>query len=243
MSHGDWQGFLTAQGFNMFAWLRVEDIDAPEGLLPPWARSMCLVGSGGQALWGAFQRFLLEHPDWLDRADPLDDYTTHSMTHLLQELGPPHPTELSPLSQGGRCEVFYPFTRGAVLDFVELASLAGWGRSGPLGLAVHPVFGPWYGLRAAFVFDFACPEEALARPIGSICDGCEAPCVHACPVRAVTRAGWDTSLCFAWRRSEADCKERCHSRLACPIGTEHQYTKAQLAFHMRHILKWLEEGS
>jgi methylmalonic aciduria homocystinuria type C protein len=80
---------------------------------------------------------------------------------------------------------------------------------------VHPVFGPWIGLRAAAVLDVDAP--AGAPPLAPL--PCR-DCAHACePAFARALGAGD-----AWRAWLA-------VRDACPVGRTHRYGEAQLRYH------------
>ena len=77
--------------------------------------------------------------------------------------------------------VYFPFDGAEpLIPFQRLGRAAGLGGPGPLGLQIHPVFGPWWAYRALVVVDRALPPRP---PIGDGCAGCDAPCVAACPAQ------------------------------------------------------------
>jgi epoxyqueuosine reductase QueG len=126
--------------------------------------------------------------------------------------------------------VYFPFDGAEpLIPFQRLGRAAGLGGPGPLGLQIHPTFGPWWAYRALVVVDRALPARA---PIGDGCAGCDAPCVGACPAHAVARTGFLVAACHARRLEAEACRLSCAARIACVRGPEHRYTDAQLAFHM-----------
>src|SRR6185437_16285740 len=100
----------------------------------------------------------------------------------------------------------------------------------PLGLQIHPRFGPWWAYRGLIVLDRPLPP---APPPGDGCAGCPAPCVAACPAGAVGRAGFAVAACHARRLVAEPCRLSCDARLACVRGPEHRYREVELAFHIR----------
>jgi hypothetical protein len=95
---------------------------------------------------------------------------------------------------------------------------------------LHPVYGPWMGLRAAcFTTEGLTPTGPLGAP--SPCEGCAAPCAAACPGRAMRGPAMDWRWCTLHRASTADCLDQCHSRAACPEGAPHRYPPAATAWH------------
>jgi hypothetical protein len=96
------------------------------------------------------------------------------------------------------------------VDFLALGRLVGLGSPGPSGLLIHPVHGPWWALRGAWLVDAPVdPYVAPARP----CEGCAAPCVggwgHAGDVRLATP----------------------ETRGRCVVGQASRYDDDQIAFH------------
>lgn len=160
--------------------------------------------------------------------DPLDHHTTETVTRLLGAVFGPH-----------EFAVRFPFLEQAgegPLPIQRIARAAGLPPPGPLGLQIHPTYGPWWAYRAFAVvrvpFD---TEQALAAP----CDGCPAPCVPACLGAAVHLDGLDARACMTHRLRDPACGPSCAARLACPVGSAHRYPGPQLAYHMNASLVWL----
>jgi epoxyqueuosine reductase QueG len=183
------------------------------------ARSAVVVGSGGGAF---FDRFAASAPEARDGAPhPLDRYTRRVVEAAAAAA-------LAP--RGVAYALYYPFD-GALplIPFQRLGRAAGLGGPGPLGLQIHPVYGPWWAYRALVVVDRAFPA---APPPGDGCAGCDAPCVAACPAGAVARAGFAVAACHARRLTAEPCRLSCAARIACVRGPEHRYRDEELAFHM-----------
>ena len=74
------------------------------------------------------------------------------------------------------------------------------------------------------------------------CNQCsDAPCITICPADALS--GHDASLkaCLDYRlTSDSRCKDRCFSRLACPVAAEHKYSMAQLNYHYLRSMQTIE---
>jgi hypothetical protein len=137
--------------------------------------------------------------------------------------------------------LFFPFTSSLpALPFQRLGRAAGIGAPGPLGLQIHPSYGPWWAYRAllalalegeaAALVEAPIDVERLPGPIG--CEGCDAPCVAACPAGAVRLAGFSIGGCHAHRRVAPECQRSCIARIRCVRGPEQRYSDEQLAFHM-----------
>jgi hypothetical protein len=186
--------------------------------LLPGAAGALIAGGGGRRFFEGF----LAAPEARDgQSDPLDRYTARVVADRVARA----------LAAGAvRFAIGHPFDRDPVIPFQRLGRAAGLGGPGPLALQIHPVFGPWWAYRALIVVDR--PLAPAAAP-GDGCAGCPAPCVSACPGRAVSRAGFDVGACHAHRLADVACQPSCAARLACIRGPEHRYTDQQLAFHMR----------
>jgi methylmalonic aciduria homocystinuria type C protein len=97
------------------------------------------------------------------------------------------------------------------VPFQRIAVAAGLGAMAPSGLVIHPVFGPWFGLRALIALEGE-PRVAPAARLPYRCSGdCEARLAEAVPSRD-------------WRRWAA-------VRDACRIGREYRYGEDQLEYH------------
>jgi len=100
---------------------------------------------------------------------------------------------------------------GAFLPFQRIAVAAGLGGLSPTQLVIHPVFGPWFALRAILLIEGTPPRTA---PIGAPCR-CEASCLTALDAAV---SGRD------WRRWVA-------VRDACPVGRAWRYSEEQIHYH------------
>jgi len=182
------------------------------------AAGALIVGSGGPAFFDRFEG----GPEATDGApNPLDRYTERVVTQATGEaLGP----------RGAAHVVHFPFGVRPLLPFQRLGRAAGLGGPGPLGLQIHPTFGPWWAYRGLLILDR--PLPAAPSP-GDGCAGCDAPCVAACPAGAVARGGFDVVACHARRLVAEPCRLSCAARIACVRGPAHRYRDDELAFHMR----------
>jgi epoxyqueuosine reductase QueG len=233
-------GALDGRGLNVCLPLDAAAFDAAcapvapslrlETLLPG-ARGALVVGSAGRAFFEAFARARAAGDaangtrSVADAApDPLDRYTRAVVEETVRDA-------LAPL--GIEHALRFPFVGeargGSPIPFQRLGRAAGLGAPGPLGLQIHPVYGPWWAYRALVVVD---AELATAAPVGDGCAGCDAPCVAACPAAAVQRAGFVVPACHARRLVAEACHLSCAARIACVRGPEHRYADEQLAFHM-----------
>ena len=77
-----------------------------------------------------------EAPDGLP--NPLDRFTRAAITAARRAA----------LGHPGRARLLFPFTDSVpALPFQRLGRAAGLGAPGPLGLQIHPSYGPWWAYR------------------------------------------------------------------------------------------------
>jgi ferredoxin len=181
-----------------------------------------VVGDGGP---GFFSRFRARTGSVGKEvgADPLDGYTRTVMENAVADL-------CGSGVLGHDLRLLYPFVNARpCLPFQRLGQAAGLPPPGPLGIQIHPVYGPWWAYRALLIVSQDLIEEA---PVAESCVDCARPCVAVCPGRAVMPLGFAPDTCMAHRRSDPACRSSCIARIRCPVGTEHRYSDEQLAFHM-----------
>ncbi|MSP63797.1 MAG: hypothetical protein EXR72_26320 [Myxococcales bacterium] len=174
------------------------------GALLPGARSMIVVGSGGTHLWRRFTDWLAVDPKGrlLAEAHPLDHYVAGVLDRGSAVLA----------DAGVRARRLEPtFLFQPRIDFRRLGALSGLGAPSPIGMVVHPVFGPWWALRGAWLCDRdLVPTPPLSRP----CEGCPAPC------RAAIPPGSEGTILAA----------TLAARTACVLSAE-RYSDEQVAYH------------
>jgi methylmalonic aciduria homocystinuria type C protein len=174
---------LAAAGFDI-----VVPFDG--GLVDPQRRAGVLIGNT-RAMWPTFVAAKPAGPD------PLDRYVEAAIDPLVPE--------------GGRVVYAHRQYDGAFLPFQRFAVAAGVGSLSETNLVVHPVYGPWFALRAAIL---VAGEAPPVTPCPPVCR-CDAPCRQALS-RAIGTIDWRAWLAV---------------RDACPVGREYRYSEDQLAFH------------
>jgi len=189
------------------------------GELVAGAAGVVLIGDGGP---GFFARFRDAAPYASGVDHPLDDFTRGAVTAAVSEV-------LAPL--GLDRHVAFPFAAsgtGPPLPFQRLGRAAGLPEPGPLGLQVHPEFGPWWAYRALVVLPVPLDAES---PLLPWCPPCDRPCVRGCAThRSAAGAGPPPDGAAP---AGALCGDDCGARLRCPVGREHAYPPDQIAFHLR----------
>lgn len=180
----------------------------PSDGAPARFRSVALLSPDEPAFWPLFQA----SPEARDgRPDPLDRWSRRVAGRLARLRG-----KLVLPSDG---PPFAPFQAWA------LRSGRCW--ASPVGLLVHEERGLWISFRGAILL----PEEAPVAAGVPPCPACPAPCLLACPPRALTAQGYDVPPCRAFLAAEAACRDGCLVRRSCPLGASRRSSE-QSKFHM-----------
>lgn len=181
----------------------------PEDGLPAF-RSVALLAPDEPRFWPRFRA----SPEARDgAADPLDRWSRRVVGRIACGLG---------------TKAAFPFGDPPWRPFPAWARRSGRCWESPVGLLVHDALGLWVSFRGAILLREEAPAPSAARP----CDACPAPCLSACPPRALTGAGYDLAACHGFLDTGADCLQGCRVRRACPVGAARR-DPAQSAFHMR----------
>lgn len=241
---------LSAGGLDLTGALDVAEYDSlsqrgwrSEHLLSN-ARSVLIVGSAGRSLGRAVGVEALARSM---QRNPLDDHCRAVLDRAAALVPGPgralfYTDRLGPDGQ--------PAPQGEFVDLIGLAQAAGLGRPGRLRLLLHPELGPWLSIRGLLMsrLDYADwlpstgPAQAASVGPTSLCDGCPAPCVTACPGGALDAGPLDLERCSATRLANRDCERACAARRACVLGREHAYERVVEAHHARASFAYLRAG-
>lgn len=197
------------------------------------ARGAFVVGDGGPSFFAGFTGFRQQQAVVSEATgDPLDEYTRVCVARAVGEAlsAPPEAVRGE-----WRHQIVYPFEQvgAAPLPFQRLGRAAGLPAAGPLGIQIHPRFGPWWAYRALVLVGGDAVSVEDEPPLEMSCEGCAAPCAAACPGRAPVAGGeFQVERCVAHRLVNVECALTCVARGACPVGDGHRYPDSQLAFHM-----------
>ncbi len=185
------------------------------------ARAVLLIGNAGPTMWQVFQAARRDEPH------PLDSWTRRTIEPLAADFG---------------MEAAFPFSGPPFLPFQAWGAKAGAFFPSPMTPAIHPRYGTWFGLRAALLSPR--PDPALAAPTPtptSPYDSCgDRPCLAACGCGAISASGYDPRRCLNCLETAAGqhcLMNGCRARLACPVGREYTYGRAQAEFHMRAFVQ------
>ncbi len=186
--------------------------------LPAGTRTMLLLGPREPGYWA----HVTTEPEWDGAPDPVDRWSRRVIGRLACDIG---------------AKALFPFGGPPWHPFYQWALRTGRVWDSPVRLLVQADQGLMVSFRGALalrqVLDLPAPE---ARP----CDSCAKPCLTACPVGALSGAGYDISGCHQFLDSAAgqDCMDQgCAARRACPLSQTYARMPEQSAYHMRQFHK------
>jgi epoxyqueuosine reductase len=188
---------------------------------PPGTRTVLMLGPAEPGFW----RHLTAQPEWTLPAkdgttDPVDRWSRRVIGSIACDVG---------------AKALFPFGGPPYHPFYQWALRTGRVWDSPVRLLVHAGQGLMVSFRGALAL-----KEALAvpPPAARPCDTCPAPCLTACPVGALTGAGYDLPAChgFLDQPEGQDCMTGgCQVRRACPVSQSYARLPEQSAYHMRQF--------
>jgi methylmalonic aciduria homocystinuria type C protein len=196
---------LAAAGFDIAHTFDAAAAAAEPSLamLAGTARLGILIGNT-RALWPLFTAALRD-PALAAERDPLERYTERVIDAAFDSIG-----QATGESTGPRLYYGHRRYAGGYIPMQRLATATGLGALAPSHLVIHPVYGPWFALRAVVLLDGDPPvRSAIAKPCQ--CDG-------TCEAR------------FARARTSSDRRDWLAARDACSLRTW-RYSDDQLQFH------------
>lgn len=148
-----------------------------------------------RALWPRFLAAWRVDPMLRASPDPLDLYTEQTIAQAFP---------------GAPAWFAHRAYDGAFLPFQRIAVAAGLGALAPTQLVIHPIYGPWFGLRALVALP---GEPVVTPPLPTY--RCTGAC-EALLTEAMRGGDWRAWLAV---------------RDACTVGRAHRYDEDQLAYH------------
>lgn len=185
-------GFDLVHPFDAHAIARLPGLDA---LYDPERPCGWLVANT-RAWWPRFLAARRSDPALAASRHPIEDYVEQACAKL----------------EAVRCLFPHRQYDGVFLPFQRLAVAAGFGTLSCSQLVIHPIYGPWFALRAVVLT--AGTPIAFALPPAA-CD-----CADRCG------AAFDRA-----REAQASWREWLAVRDACCVGREHRYSEDQIEYH------------
>jgi methylmalonic aciduria homocystinuria type C protein len=160
------------------------------------AKRRALLVGNTRALWQPFMAAIASDPSLGASSDPLEHYVEATLARAFP--GAP---------------IWFSHRRyaGAFLPFQRIAVATGLGVLAPTQLVIHPIYGPWFALRAIVLVDGAAPPP----PVEPTVPCCTGDCVARLDV-AVGSGDWRAWLAV---------------RDACNVGRDYRYSDQQITYH------------
>jgi epoxyqueuosine reductase len=192
----------------------------PEDDLPEDIRTLVMLGPmSGPDYW----THLTSQPEWDGAPDPVDRWSRRVIGGMACDLGG---------------KAYFPFGGPPWKPFIAWAKRTGRAWASPVTILVHDTAGLMVSYRGALGV-----RERLELPATGPrpCEGCAGkPCLTACPVGALSGAGYDVPACHAFLDTQPgrDClTQGCAVRRACPVSQAYGRVPHQSAYHMGHFHK------
>ena len=211
------QEFLS-RGFDIFTELNTSWYNAikPSSVVAlPENRVAMLLGNS-RVVWPHFLRFFQALKSPVEH--PFDEFVAHEINSVISIL----PVEQRP-------EVFYVQDKSPtrLIAFQRLASVSGACLLlDEIHLCVHPVFGPWFALRALLVFE---EPSLLVTP----------PATLNIPINEVELV--QAARCLEEAMQHKDWKLWAKIRECITLGREYRYEESQLIYHYSKSQKVVQE--
>ena len=185
--------------------------------VPAGTRTVLLLGPREPGFWAHMRA----EPEW-GAVDPVDRWSRRVIGGLACDLG---------------AKALFPFGGPPYHPFQAWALRTGRMWQSPVRLLVHADQGLMVSFRGALALREA---VEVPLPVASVCGGCAAPCLRACPVGALGEQGYDVPACHSFldRQAGDDCMSGgCLVRRACPVSLGYARIPEQSAYHMRQFHK------
>ncbi|MEM1066045.1 MAG: ferredoxin [Pseudomonadota bacterium] len=188
---------------------------------PPGIHTLLLLGPHEPGFWD----IITASPEWGDGGgDPVDRWSTRVIGALAEKLG---------------ATALFPFGGPPYQPFIHWAKRSGRAWASPVDILVHDHAGLMVSYRGALALaeQIVLPPPPNAPPCAT-CVG--QPCRTACPVGALTPAGYNVPHCQRYLTTLPDnrCMSGgCEVRTACPISKRYGRRPGQSAYHMRQFVR------
>lgn len=208
----------SRNGLNLFGLVDARRFDACQprehrsDAAQPGCGTIVVLGTGGRSMWSEFQRQGQAVPPKMNEQQ-VEELAFAGAGAVADDL-----------RRRGLAARLIDARRPSV-NFGQLAEAAGFGIVSPVsGMLLHPEFGPWVRVRAAVLLPgqpFGPVADASIADRFRPCCSCQKPCIAACPSGVHDGVGNTDRKRCATDRHRGGCSTGCHSRMACPVGSEH----------------------
>lgn len=236
MSSADFE-FLNRTGLNLQAVFNLSEL--PEEITASIRehvadlsrfRQLIMFGHGGTRMWESVQQSEFTDSEFSDTDHPIDAFSIETVKQYFADA-----------CSGANVEILYPHS-SRIVPLQQLGTLAGWHNTSPFRIGINAEWGTWFAYRAVVLADTEFePTPRMDAP--SPCDSCvDKPCITACPADALSGNDGSLQPCIDYRlKRDSQCKDRCFSRLACPVAAGHRYSMEQLNYHYARSMQTIEE--
>ncbi|MFW5881220.1 MAG: ferredoxin [Roseicyclus sp.] len=187
----------------------------PDDGTPAGTRTLLLLGPAEPGFWA----HVTASPEFADGApDPLDRWSRRVIGGMACDLG---------------AKALFPFAGPPWRPFIAWAKRSGRAWASPVGFLVHDRAGLMVSYRGALAL--RARIDLPAPPDQAPCETCARPCLAACPMGALSAAGYDSAACHGFLDTDpgAACLSAgCAVRLACPVSRDYGRLPEQSAWHM-----------
>jgi epoxyqueuosine reductase len=183
--------------------------------LPKGTQTLLMIGPGD-----GFWPHVTARAEWDGAPDPIDRWSRRVIGRIACDLG---------------AKALFPFGGPPWHPFHQWALRTGKVWESPVRLLVHAEQGLMVSFRGALALK---EDIALPGPVARPCDTCAKPCLTACPVGALTGAGYDVPRCHGFLDTVPgqDCMDQgCAVRRACPLSQTYARMPDHSAYHMRQF--------
>ncbi len=182
--------------------------------LPPDIATLVMFGPAEPGFWA----HLTAQQEWDGAPDPLDRWSRRVIGGMACDLGG---------------KAYFPFGGPPWKPFIAWAKRTGRAWASPVTILVHDAAGLMVSYRGAIGLR---ERLDLPEPGPQPCATCAGqPCLTACPVGALSGAGYDVPACHGYLDTPPgrDCMAAgCAVRRACPVSQSYGRVAGQSAYHM-----------
>lgn len=166
-----------------------------------------------KAFWNHFKIEIRKDPSLIDLDNPFDEFVSSNIEKQLKNLETPYKIRYAHRPDPEH------------VSFQKMASVSGLAHLSETHLSVHPIYGPWFSLRAVVVLE----ELVNIKPIKieNPCLDCENNCLPA--FKNALKSSEDKIP--ESKNIKDNWKDWLALRDACPIGRAYRYDEDQIYYH------------